>query len=79
MASQAPRRAAMGTFERYLTLWVALCIVAGIALGAALPGVFHVLGDIRVAEVNIPMAVLIVSSWPGAALIHEGLSFGPGR
>ena len=58
-ADQAPRRAAMGTFERYLTVWVALCIVAGIALGAALPGVFHVLGDMKAAEVNIPVAVLI--------------------
>ncbi len=58
-AAQAPRRAAMGRFERYLTLWVALCIVAGIALGAALPGVFHLLGDMKAAEVNIPVAVLI--------------------
>lgn len=49
----------MGTFERYLTVWVALCIVAGIALGTALPGVFHVLGDMKAAEVNIPVAVLI--------------------
>ena len=49
----------MGTFERYLTVWVALCIVAGIALGAALPGVFHLLGDMKAAEVNIPVAVLI--------------------
>jgi ACR3 family arsenite efflux pump ArsB len=37
-AVPAPRRATLGTFERYLTLWIALCIVAGIALGAALPG-----------------------------------------
>ncbi len=34
-------RPAMGIFERYLTLWVALCIVAGIALGQLLPGVFQ--------------------------------------
>jgi len=35
------------------------CIVAGIAIGAALPGVFHALGDMKAAEVNIPVAVLI--------------------
>lgn len=58
-AVPAPRRAAMGTFERHLTLWVALCIIAGIALGGTMPGFFHVLGDMRAAEVNIPVAVLI--------------------
>src|SRR4051794_36864953 len=53
------RKAAMGTFERYLTLWVALCIVAGIALGAVMPGVFQALGRLEVAQVNIPVALLI--------------------
>lgn len=53
------RRMAMGTFERYLTLWVALCIVVGIALGAALPGPFRLLGRMEVAQVNIPVALLI--------------------
>ena len=37
--------AAMGIFERFLTLWVAFCIVVGIVLGQVVPGVFHVLGD----------------------------------
>jgi ACR3 family arsenite transporter len=57
----APTRpvAAMGLFERYLTLWVALCIVAGIALGQVAPGVFQVLGRATVAQVNIPVAVLV--------------------
>src|SRR5436190_2504911 len=50
---------ALGTFERYLTLWVALCILAGIVLGRLLPGPFQLLGRITVAEVNIPVAVLI--------------------
>ena len=50
---------AMGRFERYLTLWVALCIVAGIALGQAVPGVFHALGAATVAQVNLPVAVLV--------------------
>ena len=49
----------MGIFERYLTLWVALCIVAGIALGQAMPAVFHALGAATVAEVNLPVAVLV--------------------
>ncbi|ANL66846.1 arsenical resistance protein ACR3 [Rhizobium phaseoli] len=49
----------MSTFERYLTIWVFLCIVAGIALGHAMPGVFHVIGAAEVAKVNIPVAVLI--------------------
>src|SRR5260370_41871515 len=57
----ARRRAApaLGTFERYLTLWVALCIIAGIMLGRLLPGPFQALGQITAAEVNIPVAVLI--------------------
>ncbi|WP_424811819.1 ACR3 family arsenite efflux transporter [Roseococcus sp. YIM B11640] len=49
----------MGLFERYLTLWVALCILAGILLGQAVPGLFHALGDATVAEVNLPVAVLV--------------------
>ncbi len=49
----------MTTFERYLTLWVALCIVAGIALGWLMPGLFHAIADAEVASVNLPVAVLI--------------------
>lgn len=49
----------MSTFERYLTVWVALCIVAGIALGHALPGLFQVVGGAEIAKVNLPVAVLI--------------------
>ncbi len=49
----------MSTFERYLTLWVALCIVAGIALGHVMPGFFHVVGGAEVAKVNLPVAILI--------------------
>ena len=41
-------------FERYLTLWVFLCIVAGIALGQVLPGVFQAVGRMEVAKVNLP-------------------------
>ena len=49
----------MGVFERYLTLWVGLCIVAGIALGHALPGSFQAIGRLELAQVNLPVAVLI--------------------
>ena len=49
----------MSTFERYLTLWVFLCIVAGVALGQMMPGFFTVLGAIEVAKVNLPVAALV--------------------
>jgi ACR3 family arsenite transporter len=49
----------MSIFERYLTLWVAICIVVGIAAGHFLPGLFQGLGALEYAQVNIPMAVLI--------------------
>ena len=49
----------MGLFERYLSLWVALCIVSGIALGTLLPGVFQIFADLEYASVNLPIAVLI--------------------
>ena len=46
-------------FERYLTVWVALCIVAGIALGQWFPGLFQRIGRLEVARVNIPVGLLI--------------------
>lgn len=49
----------MSLFERYLTLWVALCIGAGIALGFLMPGVFQAVGTAEIARVNLPVAVLI--------------------
>jgi len=49
----------MSTFERYLTVWVALCIFAGIAFGHVMPGVFHVIGGAEIAKVNLPVAGLI--------------------
>src|SRR5471032_3210042 len=49
----------MSTFERYLTLWVALCIVTGIALGHVMPGVFQAIGSAELARVNLPVAALI--------------------
>nr|WP_079724376.1 ACR3 family arsenite efflux transporter [Pseudoxanthomonas indica] len=49
----------MGIFEKYLTLWVALCMAGGIALGHVAPAAFARLGAMEVAQVNLPMAVLI--------------------
>ncbi|WOJ88712.1 ACR3 family arsenite efflux transporter [Methylocapsa polymorpha] len=49
----------MSNFERYLTLWVALCIAAGVALGSVAPGAFHAIGAIEIAKVNLPVAALI--------------------
>jgi len=49
----------MNVFERWLTLWVFLCIVAGIALGQALPGPVRALGAMEVARVNLPVGLLI--------------------
>jgi ACR3 family arsenite transporter len=50
---------AMSLFERYLTLWVALCILAGIGLGHLFPGVFQTIGAAELAQVNMPVAILI--------------------
>ena len=52
-------RSPMSRFERYLTVWVALCIVAGIALGQFLPGLFQAVGRMEIARVNIPVGLLI--------------------
>ena len=49
----------MSLFERYLTLWVALCILAGITLGTLMPGLFQLVGAAEIARVNLPVAVLI--------------------
>ncbi len=57
--AKAVAGAPMGFFERYLTVWVFLCIVAGIALGQLLPGPFQILGKMEFARVNIPVGLLI--------------------
>ncbi|MEA3220034.1 MAG: hypothetical protein OZX49_01131 [Immundisolibacter sp.] len=46
-------------FERYLTVWVLLCIVAGIALGLLASGAFQAVGRMEVAQVNLPVGLLI--------------------
>ena len=59
MKTTAPSTNNMSVFERYLTVWVGLCIVAGIGLGQLLPGVFQAIGRMEVAQVNLPVGVLI--------------------
>ncbi len=49
----------MSRFERWLTLWVAVCILIGIGLGQLLPGLFRAIAALEVARVNLPVAVLI--------------------
>ncbi len=49
----------MSFFERFLTLWVLLCIGAGVLLGQFAPGLFHALGQLEVAHVNLPVGLLI--------------------
>ena len=57
--ARAAARPTVGFFERYLTVWVALCIVAGVALGQILPGMFQAIGSMEVAQINLPVGVLI--------------------
>jgi len=49
----------MSGFERYLSVWVLLCIVTGIALGQSVPGVFQAVGHMEIAQVNLPVGLLI--------------------
>ena len=49
----------MGLFARFLTLWVFLCIAAGVVLGSVIPTFFHMLGELEIAHINIPVALLV--------------------
>ncbi len=49
----------MSTFERFLTIWVAICIVVGVTLGFAFPDVFQAIGGMELAKVNLPVAGLV--------------------
>lgn len=53
------KNSGMGIFERYLTVWVALCIIVGIAVGKWLPAIPQTLGQWEYANVSIPVAILI--------------------
>ncbi|MDO1530552.1 ACR3 family arsenite efflux transporter [Fulvimonas sp. R45] len=58
-SAAVPAKNSIGFFERYLTVWVLLCIAAGTLLGHLLPDSFAKLGNMEVAQVNLPVAVLI--------------------
>ena len=58
-ATESGARAPMSLFERYLSVWVFLCIVVGIALGQWFPSIFHAIGSMEVAQVNLPVGALI--------------------
>jgi ACR3 family arsenite transporter len=49
----------MGLFARYLSVWVLLAIVTGIGLGSLFPALFHMLGDLEIAHINLPVAILV--------------------
>ncbi|WP_295551703.1 ACR3 family arsenite efflux transporter [uncultured Pseudacidovorax sp.] len=59
LSTGRPPSAAMSAFERYLTVWVLACIVAGIALGQSAPRVFEAIGRMEIAQVNLPVGLLI--------------------
>ena len=59
ITAKAAAGAPMSVFERYLTVWVFLCIVVGIALGQLAPGLFQAVGRLEVAQVNLPVGLLI--------------------
>lgn len=56
---QNKERPAIGLFERFLSIWVLLCMAGGIGFGELIPGLFSELGRLQVAHVNLPIAVLI--------------------
>tara|TARA_R110002110_G_scaffold203859_1_gene415047 strand:+ start:549 stop:1613 length:1065 start_codon:yes stop_codon:yes gene_type:complete len=68
-----PAAAGLGTFERWLSIWVALAIGAGLLLGNLFPGLFAVLAGLEVASVNLPVAVLI---WAMVYPMMVGVDFG---
>ncbi|MBK8453497.1 MAG: ACR3 family arsenite efflux transporter [Thiofilum sp.] len=59
VVAKSQTRQPMGLFERYLTVWVLLCIGLGIGLGALFPSLFQGIAKLEVAQVNLPVAVLI--------------------
>jgi ACR3 family arsenite transporter len=63
----------LGTFERWLSLWVALALLAGLVLGNLVPGLFSALAALEVASVNLPVAVLI---WAMVYPMMVGVDFG---
>lgn len=54
-----PKNISMGIFEKWLTLWVALCMILGVLSGRYIPNTIHALGNLEIAKVNLPIAILI--------------------
>ena len=54
-----PDSPAMGSFERYLTVWVGLCIVLGVAIGQFFPALSQAIGSMEIAQINLPVGLLI--------------------
>ncbi len=59
MVERSNGKEGIGSFERYLTIWVVLCMVAGVLIGKFLPSIPDLLGKFEYAQVSIPIAVLI--------------------
>lgn len=59
MTANASPDSGMGFFERYLTFWVLLCILVGIGLGHLFPNTFQTIGKLEIANINLPVAILI--------------------
>lgn len=73
MTDTTPSDSALGTFERYLTLWVALAMIAGLAIGTLAPGLVQAIAAAEVANINLVVAVLI---WAMVFPMMVGVDFG---
>jgi len=73
VANPSPAASPLGTFERYLSVWVLLAILAGLALGLVAPGAVGVLAGLEYASVNLVVAVLI---WAMIFPMMVGVDFG---
>lgn len=62
VATAPRRRPGMNLFERYLTLWVCLCIVLGVTLGQLMPALFQAIGRLEIAQVNLPVGMALAPS-----------------
>ncbi|WP_323768198.1 ACR3 family arsenite efflux transporter [Antarctobacter sp.] len=73
MTNTNPAESALGTFERYLTLWVALAMIAGLVIGVLAPGLVQAIAAAEVANINLVVAVLI---WAMVYPMMVGVDFG---
>ncbi|WP_417207847.1 ACR3 family arsenite efflux transporter [Antarctobacter sp.] len=73
MTDTTPADSVLGTFERYLTLWVALAMIAGLAIGAFAPELVQAIAAVEVANINLVVAVLI---WAMVYPMMVGVDFG---